>query len=172
MDESPLSGSVKVPLYQAAAAWAPHIWLDPNGSQLLPVIAHTAHARDATEAAAGAQSSTRWGSHFGARRGYCVTPVKLRLAWATLLGQRGEILMEGVFIQNRKHHLRFYQSKLPTCSFKLHERDNKGPLQRFKNSKACCCFDSLRLFLSLSVFLSLIHFSSPSFGIYMSMTFV
>lgn len=81
MDESPLSSSVKAPLYQAATTWAPHIWLDPSGSQFLLVITHTAKAGDATEVAIGAQRLTCWGSCFGARRGY---HGKLDLTWPVL----------------------------------------------------------------------------------------
>lgn len=78
MDEAPLSSSVKAPLYQAAARMDPHIWLDPNGSQLLPVITHTAQAHDAAATATGAHS---WGSHFGAKKGYYVTHVQFCFTW-------------------------------------------------------------------------------------------
>lgn len=96
MDESPLSSSVKAPLYQATARMDPHIWLDPNGSQLLPVITHTAQAQDAAETTAGAQSSTRWGSLFGAKRGYYVTRVQLCFTWVVrrLAGQ--EVWLRGI----------------------------------------------------------------------------
>lgn len=68
-----------------ACRTGPHIWLDPNGSQLLPVITHTAWAGDATEAAIGARSLTRWGSHFQCKRGgYYVTHVQLCLTWVVL----------------------------------------------------------------------------------------
>lgn len=120
MDESPLSSSVKAPLYQAATAWAPHIWLDPSGSQFPPVIAHTAKAGDATGAAIGAQRLTRWGRHFGARRGY---GVKLGLAWPVLhlageecdkgiLGERVSFLFITADIPYGKPHSRFCHSNL------------------------------------------------------------
>lgn len=90
MDESPLSSSVKAPLYQAATTWAHHIWLDPSGSQFLLVIAHSAEAGDAAEAAIRAQRLMRWGSHFDARSGYYVTHVKLGLTLAVLPPAREE----------------------------------------------------------------------------------
>lgn len=62
----------------------PHIWLDPSGSQFLLVIAHSAEAGDAAEAAIRVQRLMCWGSHFGARGRYYVTHVKLCLNWAVL----------------------------------------------------------------------------------------
>lgn len=152
----------------------PHIWLDPNGSQLLPVITHTAQARDATEAATGAQSLTRWGSHFGARRGYYVTHVKLRLTWVALHLAGEETRCEGEggwerevvfpffvgYVQNKKPHYRFYQSRcLPIhLDYTWWRMRNITSLQ---TSKAFCHFDCLFLFFPFSLPLSFISHHRP-----------
>lgn len=100
----------------------PHIWLDPNGSQLLLVIIHTARARDATATATGAQRLTHWGSHFGAKeRILCDSCTTLSHMGGTALGWRGEIgrgILERAvlftffigYIQSWKPHPRFYRS--------------------------------------------------------------
>lgn len=100
----------------------PHIWLDPNGSQLLLVIIHTARARDATATATGAQRLTHWGSHFSAKeRILCDSCTTVSHGWhCTWLERRdrerdtwkSRVLFTFFigYIQSWKPHPRFYQS--------------------------------------------------------------
>lgn len=150
MDESPLSSSVKAPLYQVATAWAPHIWLDPSGSQFPPVIAHTAKAGDAKEAAIGAQRLTRWGRHFGARRGY---RVKLGLAWPVLhlAGEecdKGILGESGFSVHHSWYSIQKASFKILSFKFNLHESMGEN---REDSSK--CVFDSRAFLYSLLLLL-------------------
>lgn len=166
----------------------PHIWLDPNGSQLLLVIIHTARARDATATATGAQRLTHWGSHFGAKeRILCDSCTTLSHMGGTALGWRGEIgrgILERAecYLLHRLHSelkasSKILSIKLATYSFKLHLNENEDHYGSSETRKL-----DVASSLSFSLFhplcfptppLSsfLFSLSSPSVGIYMSMTF-
>lgn len=83
----------------------PHIWLDPNGSQLLPVITHRAWGRDAMETAIGAQSLTpdALRKPFQSKERIlcdsCSTPSQVT---AAARGWRGEIgIWRGILMKSR-----------------------------------------------------------------------
>lgn len=165
MDESPLSSSVKAPLYQAAAAWAltfDEIPLEASCS-LSSLIQHRHEMQQKT--AIGAQSPTRWGSHFGCKeRILCDSCTTLSHMGGAALGWRGEIAGgQGIliksrvlfpffagYIQSKKTQPRFHQSNCPHILLKLHLNEDDRPSQHFKTQKP-----SVTLTLSLS--------GSPSF---------